>query len=110
MSLIPSSRTLADMAEVDDAVRLITDPANVTRMGQTGPDEQFAVKQNRVLRVLRDAGAGKAEARELALKALEKVGGGAELHVSRGTPAVGRGDATEEHWWVPRSAVRFQDD
>jgi hypothetical protein len=96
------------MADVDDAVKLITDPANVTRMGRTGPDEQFAVKQNRVLRALRDAGAGKAEARELALKALEQAGGGAELQAHRGTPAVGRGDATEEHWWVPRDAVRFQ--
>jgi hypothetical protein len=96
------------MADVDDAVNLITDPANVTRMKQTGPDEQFAVKQNRVLRALRDAGAGKAEARELALKALEQVEGGAELHASRGAPAVGgRGDATEEHWWVPAAAVRF---
>jgi hypothetical protein len=96
------------MAELDTAVKLVTDPANVTRMGKTGPVEQFAVKQNRVLRALRDAGAGKAEARELALMALEEVEGGAELHASRGTPAVGRGDATEEHWWVPAAAVRFE--
>jgi hypothetical protein len=95
------------MADVDDAVKLITDPANLTRMGRTGPEEQFAVKQNRVMRALRDAGAGKAEARELALKALEQAGGGAELHATRGAPAIGRGDSTEEHWWVPRSAVRF---
>jgi hypothetical protein len=97
------------MADVDHAVRLVTDPANVTRMGQTGPAEQFAVKQNRVLRALRDAGAGKAEARELALKALQQVEGGAELQVHRGSqPVGGRGDATEEHWWVPAAAVRFE--
>ena len=96
------------MPDVDDAVRLVTDPANVSRMGQIGPEEQFAVKQNRVLRALRDAGAGKAEARELALKALEQAGGGAELQAHRGAPAVGRGDSTEENWWVPRSAVRFE--
>jgi hypothetical protein len=96
------------MADVDDAVKLVTDPANVTRMGKTGPTEQFAVKQNRVIRALRDAGAGKAEARELALKALEKVEGGAELQAHRGSPAAGRGDATEEHWWVPKAAVRFE--
>ncbi len=97
------------MSNVDDAVRLITDPANVTRMKQTGPDEQFAVKQNRVMRALRDAGAGKAEARELALKALEQVEGGAELQAHRGAqPVGGRGDATEEHWWVPATAVRFE--
>ena len=97
------------MADVDQAVRLVTDPANVTRMGQTGPGEQFAVKQNRVLRALRDAGAGKAEARELALKALEQVEGGAELQAHRGAqPVGGRGDATEEHWWVPAAVVRFE--
>ena len=97
------------MADVDQAVWLVTDPANVTRMGQTGPAEQFAVKQNRVLRALRDAGAGKAEARELALKALEHVEGGAELQAHRGAqPVGGRGDATEEHWWVPAAVVRFE--
>lgn len=97
------------MADVDQAVRLVTDPANVTRLGQTGPAEQFAVKQNRVLRALRDAGAGKAEARELALKALEQVEGGAELQAHRGAqPVGGRGDATEEHWWVPAAVVRFE--
>jgi hypothetical protein len=96
------------VADLDDAVKLITNPSNVTRMGQTGPEERFAVNQNRVMRALRDAGAGKAEARELALKALEKVEGGAEVHASRGAPAVGgRGDATEEHWWVPKATVRF---
>ena len=96
------------MAELDDAVKLVTDPANVTRMGRTGPEEHFAVNRNRVLRALREAGAGKAEARELALKALEKVEGGAEIHATRGAQAAGgRGEATEEHWWVPKAAVRF---
>jgi hypothetical protein len=97
------------MPDVDDAVKLITDPANLTRMAQTGPAEQFAVKQRRVLRALRDAGAGKAEARELALKALQQAEGGAELQSHRGAAPVGRGDATEEHWWVPAGAVRFSD-
>jgi hypothetical protein len=95
------------MADVDDAVKLVTDSANVTRMRQTGPEEQFAVNQTRVLRALRSAGAGKAEARELALKALEKAGGGAEIHAGRGAGAAGRGDGTAEHWWVPAAAVRF---
>lgn len=96
------------MADLDDAVKLITDPANVTRMGRTGPEEQFAVNQNRVLKALRESGAGKAEARELALKALEEVQGGAEIHAARGAQAAGgRGDTTAEHWWVPASVVRF---
>ena len=96
------------MADLDDAVKLVTDPANVSRMRQTGPEEQFAVNQTRVLRALRSDGAGKAEARELALKALEKAGGGAELQAGRGVAATGgRGDASAEHWWVPKAAVRF---
>ncbi len=95
------------MADLAEAVKQVTAPGNVTRMRATGPEERFAVNQHRVIKALRDAGAGKAEARELALKALEEVSGGAEIHASRGAPAVGRGDATEEHWWVPREAVRF---
>lgn len=99
------------MPDIDDAVKLLTDPANVTRMGVTGPEEQFSVKQNRVLKGLREAGAGKAEARELALQGLEKAGGGAETHAGRGARAAGgRGEPEAvEHWWVPKSAVRFQD-
>jgi hypothetical protein len=95
------------MPKLDDAVKLVTDPANVSRLGATGPQERFAVKANRVMRALRDAGAGKAEARELALKALDKVGGGAEVHPSRGAQRGARGDREVEDWWVPADTVRF---
>jgi hypothetical protein len=92
---------------VDDAVKALTDPANVSRVRASGPQERFAVKQNRVLRALRDGGAGKAEARELALQALEKLEGGVEVHTGRGAQA-GRGAGGEvEDWWVPADAVRF---
>ena len=60
-------------------MKLVTEPANVTRLGATGPQERFAVRSNRVLRALREQGAGKAEAHELALAALAEVGGGAEI-------------------------------
>jgi hypothetical protein len=92
---------------VDDAVKLITDPENVTRMRVSGPQERFAVKQNRVLRALRDDGAGKAEARELALQALEKAGGGVDEHTGRAPAPGGRGARDVEDWWVPADAVRF---
>lgn len=98
------------MPEVADAVKLVTDPANVSRIRTPGPDERFSVNQSRVMRGLRDGGAGKAEARELAFQALDKVGGAVEMHASRGTSARGKGDAADELWWVPKSAVRFQDD
>ena len=95
------------MPEVEDAVKLVTDPANVTRLGATGPQQRFAVRSNRVLRALRAEGAGKAEAHELALAALTEVGGGAELETSRGSQGGARGEREIESWWVPADAVRF---
>jgi hypothetical protein len=93
--------------ELKDAVNLITDPANVTRLAPTGPQERCAVNSNRVLRALRNDGAGKAEARELALEALAKVGGAAELRAARGTQPGSRSERELEDWWVPADAVRF---
>ncbi len=96
------------MPEVADAVKLVTDPSNVSRMHDPGPVEKFSVNQTRVLRGLRDAGAGKAEARELAFKALDEVDGAVDMHASRGmTARGGQGDAADELWWVPKRAVRF---
>lgn len=96
------------MPDVKDAVKLVTDPANVTRLGAVGPEERFSVNSKRVIRALRDAGAGKAEARELALDALEEVGGGAEQHASRAGQRGDRGDRQVENWWVPADKVRFE--
>ena len=95
------------MPGLEDAVKLVTDPANVSRLAATGPQERFAVNSNRVLRALRDAGAGRAEARELALDALTEAGGGAELRTSRGAQRGDRGQRDVESWWVPADAVRF---
>lgn len=100
---------LAAMADLDDAIKLLTDPANVTRMGATGPQERFSVNTKRVLRALRNAGAGKAEAHELALEALGKLEGGAEIGASRGAQGGSRGDRQLEAWWIPAEAVRFSD-
>ena len=96
------------MPEVADAVKLVTDPSNVSRLHAPGPEERFSVNQSRVIRGLRDAGAGKAEARELAFKALDEVGGAVDMRASRGMSARGgKGDAAGEVWWIPKSAVRF---
>jgi len=56
---------------------------------------------------LREQGAGKAEAHELALAALAEVGGGAELATSRAAQRGARGDREIESWWVPGEAVHF---
>ena len=95
------------MPEVADALELVTDPANASRMAAAGPEERFEVNSNRVLKLLREQGAGKAEARELALDALREAGGGAELRTSRGPQRGNRGQVELETWWVPKRAVRF---
>jgi hypothetical protein len=94
------------MPELADALELVTDPANVSRMA-AGPEERFEVNSSRVLKALREQGAGKAEARELALDALREAGGGAELRTSRGPQRGSRGQVELETWWVPKRAVRF---
>ena len=99
------------MPDVDDAVKLITDPANVSPLHVAGPERRFAVNRKRVINALRDAGAGKAEARELGLEALRKIEGGAEIHAARGVNASGGSDDPgSENWWVPASAVRFAEE
>lgn len=96
------------MPDLEQAVKLVTDPDNVSDLPVTGPEPTCAVNSKRVLRALRELGAGKAEARELAIQAVTEAGGGAEVRSSRGARvAGGRGDSTSEDLWVPKSAVRF---
>jgi Xaa-Pro aminopeptidase len=96
------------MAKLDDAVKLVTDGANVSDTVQLGARQVREVKQARVLAGLKRAGAGKAEARELALEALEKVEGGVETHIQRGAMRPGgKGERTLETWWIPADAVRW---
>lgn len=99
------------MADLKQAVELITDPANVAEINHPGEGRRFAVNQKKVLRGLRSAGAGKAEARELALKAIAEAGGGVEERTGRGgAVAGGRLDSSLEEWWVPFESVRFEQD
>lgn len=90
------------MADLEQALALVTDPANLSEINHPGEGRRFAVNQKKVIRRLRDAGAGKAEARELAIQALFEVGGGAEERAAREAGMI-------EEWWVPLKAVRFED-
>ena len=78
------------MASIDDAVEALTDPRNLSELGDSRDERRFAVKQKQVIARLREGGAGKAEARTLALQAVEKVGG----EVSRARSAAVRWSAT----------------
>jgi hypothetical protein len=94
------------MASIDDAVAALTDPKNLSELGGAGADRRFSVKQKQVIQRLRDAGAGKAEARTLALQAVEKVGGEITEGSHRGAPLARHSDSAE-NWVIPLEAVRW---
>jgi hypothetical protein len=93
------------MASVDDAVATITDPTNLSEVGGSDP-RRFAVKQKRVIARLREAGAGKAEARTLALQAVEKIGGEVSEGSNRGG-VMARHTESVESWEIPLESVRW---
>jgi len=93
------------MATIDDAAAALTDPRNLSELGG-GTERRFAVKQRQVIARLREAGAGKAEARTLALQALEKLGGEVAEGAHRGDPMARHTDSVET-WVVPLEAVRW---
>jgi hypothetical protein len=94
------------MASIDDAVEALTDPRNLSELGGSGTERRFAVKQKQVIARLREAGAGKAEARTLALQAVEKVGGEVTEGSHRGGVMARHTDSVES-WVIPLEAVRW---
>lgn len=96
------------MASVDDAIAALTDPSNVSEVGGSSP-RRFAVKQKRVIARLREAGAGKAEARTLALQGVEKIGGEVTEGSNRGG-VMARHTESVEAWVIPLEAVRWDAD
>ena len=96
------------MPEIDDAVEALTDPKNVTDKSVSHPRALRGVNQNKVTQRLRKAGAGKAEARQLALQALEKIEGEVEEHPKRSGQGRGvGGEDTVEEWWIPAERIRW---
>ena len=94
------------MASIDDAVNALTDPKNLSELGGGGEERRFSVKQKQVIARLREGGAGKAEARSLALQAVEKVGGEITEGSHRGDPMARHTDSVE-NWVIPLEAVRW---
>jgi hypothetical protein len=89
---------------IDDAARALTDPANLSELGGSGGERKFAVKQKQVISRLRDQGAGKAEARSLAIQAVEKVGGEVIEGSNRGGVMARHTDPVES-WVIPGDTV-----
>ena len=94
------------MASIDDAVAVLTDPRNLSEVDGPPGERLFAVKQKRVIARLREAGAGKAEARTLALQAIEKIGGEVTEGSQRGG-VTARHTESVETWVIPLEAVRW---
>ena len=95
------------MASIDDAVAAITDSKNLSELGGgSGDERRFSVKQKQVIQRLREGGAGKAEARTLALQAVEKIGGEVTEGSHRGAPLARHTDDPET-WIIPLEAVRW---
>src|SRR5688500_2544406 len=94
------------MASIDDAVAVLTDPRNLSEVDGPPGERRFAVKQKQVIARLREGGAGKAEARTLALQAVEKVGGEVTEGSHRGDPMARHSDSVES-WVIPLDAVRW---
>ena len=94
------------MASIDEAVKAITDPKNLSELGGGGGERRFSVKQKQVIARLREGGAGKAEARTLALQAVEKIGGEVTEGSHRGDPMARHADSVES-WVIPLEAVRW---
>jgi len=95
------------MADIDDAISVVTDGANLTAADDSHSGFR-AVNEKRAVRALRDRGAGRAEARELIREAVaEKLGGRVESQVQRAGRAAGP-DATKpvEVFLVPTTAIR----
>ena len=97
------------MAIHDDVLRELTDRGNLSNSGD--PESLWcAVSISSVLNALTERGLDEPEARDLALEALDELGGRVETQTVRGGLAAnrraGRNERVAEAWYVPQGAVR----
>ena len=101
--------TLARVAIRDDVVQELTDRGNLSNSGDPGA-LWCAVSISSVLNALRERGLDEPEARDLALEALDELGGRVETQSMPGglaaTRRAGRNNRVAEAWYVPQDAVR----
>ena len=93
------------MAEVKDAIEVVTDPANL--IASDSHSNMRRLNAKRAVSALRDRGAGKGEARALITEAVQELGGRVEAEVRATGRTVGP-DATNasDVWLVPVAAIR----
>jgi len=94
------------MPDVEDAKKVVTDPANLSSFGDSRRGVR-QVNEQKAVAALREMGAdGKAEARNLAVQAIGELGGGVETRVEATNPRSGGGrPQVVETWYVPADAV-----
>jgi hypothetical protein len=94
------------MPDVQDAIKVVTDPANLAGASDHHSDVR-EVNEQRAVTALREQGAGRAEARTLAAEAVRELGGRVDSRVQSGGMAAGRDTRRViETWYVPIEAVR----
>ena len=97
------------MAIHDDVLQELTDRGNLSNSDD--PESLWcAVSISSVLNALGERGLDEPEARDLALEALDELGGRVETQTVRGGLAAdrrsGRNERVAEAWYVPQGAVR----
>ncbi len=99
--------TLGDVPDVKDAIKVVTDPANLSSFGDSRRGVRH-VDEQKAVAALREMGdLGKAEARNLAVQAIGELGGGVDTRVeSVGPGGGGSRPRVIETWYVPADAVR----
>jgi hypothetical protein len=93
------------VAELNDAIEVVTDPANL--IVSDSHSNMRRVNAKRAMSALRDRGAGKGEARALITEAVQKLDGRVEAEVRTAGRTVGP-DArnASDVWLVPVTAIR----
>ena len=97
-------------ASIDDAVRLLTDPANLAGIGRQFEGDYAVVAGPPVLRALQELGLDLVAARVLvgeALHELEGIDQSHDIEVGGNRPGrVMRDSKRVDVYWVPRTAMR----
>jgi hypothetical protein len=98
------------MPTIDDALRLLSDPAN---RGMTGESSGMVLMAPAgIVGGLQAMGAREDDARELVRAAAEQLGGEAHVHVrkpKKGGRSYGR-PVVEDEIWIPATALRVAPD
>jgi hypothetical protein len=91
--------------DVKDAIKVVTDPANLLSFGDSRRGMRN-VNEKKAVAAIRELGLGRAEARNLAVEAIGELGGDVETRVEAQGQGTGGRPRVIEIWSVPADAVR----